>query len=97
MLDKRVCRAARKQRGRALNLRQNMRCARQVGFAGRFLDIELFDDAVLDQRRIAARAHAETAGRGVEVEPRRLGEVGRPVGEEVDVALRPRAFQFCGL
>src|SRR3954451_506432 len=41
----------------------------------RRLDVERPDDAVLNQHRVALRADAHAAGRQVERQPRRFGEV----------------------
>src|SRR5579883_677469 len=80
------------QRGPALgsDLRQDMLGAGEIDLAGRLFDVELLDDAVLDQHRIALGAQAEAAGGGVESEPRGLGEFAVAVGEELDLAVGAR-------
>src|SRR5271166_122859 len=80
---------------RLLDLPQNVLGARQVRLAGLGLDIELLHDAVLDQHRIAFRAHAEAGDGKIDVEPDRLGEGRVPVSEEVDLSLGARRFRPC--
>src|SRR4051794_32373033 len=51
----------------------------------RLLDIELLDHAVLDQHRIALRAHAEAALAQIQLQPNRLGEIAAAVGQHHDL------------
>ena len=61
--------------------------ARDVALAGRVFDIDLFDDAVIDQHRIALGADAEAIARRIQRHVDGLGEIGAAVGEKIDLAV----------
>src|SRR6476660_7400769 len=63
-------------------LPQKRVAAGNLDLAGRRLEVELLDHAVLDQHRIALGADAEPVAGGVELHADRLGEIGVTVGEE---------------
>ena len=65
---------------RLLDLHEEILGSREIDLAGVRLDVEQLDDAVDDQHRIALGAQPETAGRQVEVEAYRFGEVAVAVG-----------------
>ena len=65
---------------RLLDLHEEILGSREIDLAGVRLDVEQLDDAVEDQHRIALGAQPETAGRQVEVEAYRFGEVAVAVG-----------------
>src|SRR3546814_6170318 len=58
----------------------------------RRLDVELFDDAVVDEHRIALAARAEAETRSVHLQPDGLRELAVAVGEH-----RHLAFSLVGL
>src|SRR5207302_6993196 len=65
-----------------LQLSQQDIAAGDLDLAGRRLEIELLDYAVLDQHRIALGADAEPVAGSVELHADRLGEFGVAVGEK---------------
>src|SRR6267142_6092134 len=68
-----------------LELRQHRLGAAHFVFPRRF-DVELLHHAVLDQHRVALRAHAHVARREVELEAERLGPLHAAVAEHADLA-----------
>src|SRR5438552_12721264 len=65
-----------------LQLSQQDIAAGDLDLAGRRLEIELLDHAVIDQHRIALGADAQPVAGSVELHADRLGEFGFPVGGE---------------
>src|SRR6202790_5699892 len=65
-----------------LQLPQQRIAAGNFDLAGGWLEIELLDDAVIHQHRIAVRANAEPIAGGIQLHADRLGEFGIAVGEE---------------
>src|SRR6185437_10542050 len=63
-------------------LAQQRVAAGNLDLAGRRLEIELLDHAVIHQHRIAMRADAEPVAGGVQLHADRLGEFGVAVGKE---------------
>src|SRR5690349_14614440 len=57
--------------------------ARKVRLAGRFLDVERLDHAVVDHHRVTLRAQAEAVARSVEGHVERLGEIAIAVRQEL--------------
>src|SRR5206468_7223034 len=78
-------------RERSETLEQIVRAGDVEG--ARLLNVELLDDAVVDQHRetLAAMAHSELGEIGVEAE--RLDEIAAAVGEHRHFPLRPRALR----
>src|SRR5713101_6445001 len=73
---------------RALSeLREHRLGAAHLVFPRR-LDVELFHHAVLDQHRVALRAHAHVARDEVELETELLRPLGAAVAEHADLAAR---------
>src|SRR5882762_7055035 len=70
-----------------LDLRQHRLRAAHFVFPGRF-DIELLHHAVLDQHRVALRAHAHVARGEVEREAELPGPLAAAVAEHADLAAR---------
>src|SRR5882724_3853454 len=68
--------------GENLQLPQQRIAAGNLDLAGGRLEIELLDDAVIHQHRIAVRANAEPIAGGIQLHADRLGEFGIAVGEE---------------
>ena len=71
---------------RLLNLREQRVAAGNVALAGRVLDVERLDRAVVDQHRVALRARAEPVAGAVEVHADALGEFAVAVGQKFDFA-----------
>src|SRR6516165_6805398 len=71
----------------ALELRQHCLRAADLVLAGR-LDVQLLHHAVLDQHRVALRAHAHVASGEVELQAKRLGPVHAAVAQHADLAAR---------
>src|SRR5436190_24060706 len=65
-----------------LQLSQQRIAAGDLDLAGRRLEIELLDHAVIDQHRIALGADAQPVAGSVELHADRLGEFGVAVGQE---------------
>src|SRR5256886_7022514 len=65
-----------------LQLSQQHIAAGDLDLAGRRLEIELLDHAVIDQHRITLGADAQPVAGSVELHADRLGEFGVAVGKE---------------
>src|SRR5205823_9632194 len=63
--------------------------ARDVDLARLLLDVERFDDTVVDQHRIALRADAETAFAEIELEAESAGKIAAAVGQHANFPLGP--------
>src|SRR5262249_8038156 len=75
-----------------LELRQQTLATRNLALAGGVFDVELFDDAVLDEHRIALRASSEAVARTVERHVDGLGKFAVAVRQKIDLAFGAGRF-----
>src|SRR5579863_2766896 len=79
--------SAKPRRTNLLDLFEQRVGAGGLGFADRFLDVELLYDAVVDEHGIALRTNPKAAIGEIERQIEGLGETAAAIGEEFDLAL----------